>query len=231
MEPHAVSHDDLSVKLPADDLRHLVAVNADPQVLHHPYRHRWRRLHHPVGDGQPLAVLAQRHLLLLLPHIVQHRRRRRAVPRQPHPLRHLLQHRPDPLHLRVRFSATSPGGELVEAAGDLHAAQPRRRPYAAVPHRLPQSGHLLPLRAHGVQIGEDHVVLRISRLQLQQLPGDGLALCQHAPVLAADEEGPPDHRIWRDGHGVDEGVSLLDQPGSAEEVNHAAVVLHVRLDP
>ncbi|CAA7401740.1 unnamed protein product [Spirodela intermedia] len=189
VEPIEVPQQNLPAEGRGDELRHGVAVLADPQVLHYPQRCPRRRVQQPERHGQLLAVAPQARRLLLLRHpLMHHHRRLRRVPQL---LRHLLHHPPQRRSLRVPPVA---GEELVHGAAHLDGAAAGSLPRALLLHHLPHGARLLPPAGGGAEVGEDHVVAAVRVVVVEDPREDPLTQLDIAMAGAGAEQGPPEHR-------------------------------------
>ncbi|KAK1264815.1 hypothetical protein QJS04_geneDACA011294 [Acorus gramineus] len=141
VEPAPVPNYNLPLKHLRYELNHSMTIHTNPQIFHHPDHLPLPQPDQTERHREPLAMRAQRHLLLLLLHIKKRLPRLRNVPRPPQPLCHLPQHR---IYLPTPFVRPLPHPELVHRPVDLDRAAPLQFPHSHPPHHPPHPRHPLP---------------------------------------------------------------------------------------
>ncbi|CAA7410529.1 unnamed protein product [Spirodela intermedia] len=181
-----VPHHNLPVEGPAHEPEGLVAVPANPDVLHHPQRlpQGGSPAQQPIRQGEPLAVPL--HLAHQLLHLGVYLRR----PRVPPVARQKL------VHLPAHLNPTPPALLL----------------HSPVPHRAPQLRHLVPSPGRGVDVGEHDVRGVVLRVHLQNPPAGRPPQAGVAVGHAGGQERSPDGRVRLEGHQPRDALRFLEPP-------------------
>lgn len=207
VEAGGVPDGDLPADHRADPPEEPVAVVAHPQVLDHHHLLPRFRVHQPKRDGEPLAVASSSAAVSS------------AGAHEGLQLRH------QPVDLRCLRVRPVVGEKGVDPPAVLHVAYPGVLPQPYPPHHHPDPGGAVEPTGVGVDVGHQHVVPYVPRLEGHNVAEGQLRRLHVAVDLAGPEKRPPHGAVGCHRHGADHPLRLPQAAGASQQVDHAGVVL------